>query len=289
MTLFDQRRIAWAILSRAALTTPRVVHGLLREHDVLKAAERLAAREYRSLFPTDLAATAEHDLLRIDRLGGRLLTRDDPQWPTALAGLDRIESFSPVALWQRGSRDLAALTERAVAVVGARAATEYGRHVADRVAGDLAADGWTIVSGGAFGIDAAAHTAALDHRGATVAVLAGGLHRLSPQGNAALLARVADTGLVASEYPPGVEPSRGQFLARNRIVAALAAAVVVCEAGIRSDTANTVDWAIDLGRPVAAVPGPIDSPSSRGCHEFIAEDRATLVTSADQVAALATG
>lgn len=116
-----------------------------------------------------------------------------------------------------------------------------------------------------------------------MAVLPCGLHRLFPQGNAGLLAEVEKTGLLVSEYPPGVEPNRNLFLGRNRIVAALAAGIVVCESGIRSGTANTVRWGNKLRRPVMAVPGPVDSAASRGCHEFIRTGHARLVTNAHDV------
>ncbi|MET8430600.1 DNA-processing protein DprA [Nocardia sp. NPDC004860] len=170
-----------------------------------------------------------------------------------------------------------------VAVVGARACTSYGQKVATSIASGLAAQGWTILRGGAFGIDAAAHQAALDAGWPTVAVLPAGLHRLFPHGNAHLLASVEETGLLVSEYPPGVEPSRPHFLERNRIVAALAAGIVVCEAGLRSGTANTVRWGNELHRAVAAVPGAIDSAASRSCHNFIRTGRAQLVVDAHDV------
>ncbi|MRH91565.1 DNA-protecting protein DprA [Nocardia sp. SYP-A9097] len=283
MTTTDERLLAWALLSRAALASPDTVRILLAAHGPVDAAERIVEDGVRSRFGPQTRVTAELDLERAQRAGGRLLTRDDPGWPAALNDLDTVEAHTPIALWTRGPGQLNLLTDRSIAVVGTRAPTSYGEKVARYVGMDLAAQGWTILSGGAFGIDAAAHAAALEAGRPTVAVLPCGLHRLFPQGNAALLAEIEKTGLLVSEYPPGVEPNRNLFLGRNRIVAALAAGIVVCESGIRSGTSNTVRWGNTLRRPVMAVPGPVDSAESRGCHEFIRTGQAQLVTTARDV------
>ncbi|BCN68358.1 hypothetical protein RE943_18310 [Prescottella equi] len=175
------------------------------------------------------------------------------------------------------------MAARSVAVVGTRAASSYGEHVTAEIVGDLAADGWTIVSGAAFGVDAAAHRAALGVGGLTVAVLACGVDRAYPAGHGRLLQQIARDGAVISEYPPGTSPARYRFLARNRLVAGLSEAVVVVEAGWRSGARNTATWGRRLGRPVLAVPGPVTSAASTGCHRMIREGEARLVSSAADV------
>ncbi|MDJ0109764.1 DNA-processing protein DprA, partial [Rhodococcus erythropolis] len=161
--------------------------------------------------------------------------------------------------------------------------TAYGEHVTAEIAGDLAVDGWTVISGAAFGIDGAAHRAALGVGGNTLAVLACGVDRAYPSGHARLLKQIASSGAVISEYPPGTTPAKFRFLARNRLVAALSDGVVVVEAGWRSGARNTANWARKLGRPVMAVPGPVTSASSTGCHRMIREGEAQLVSNAVDV------
>ena len=177
------------------------------------------------------------------------------------------------------------MAQRAAAVVGTRAATAYGEHVAADLAAGLAERDVAVVSGGAYGIDGAAHRAALAADGITVAVLAGGLDVPYPAGHSALLHRIGQHGLLLTEYPPGVRPARHRFLTRNRLVAAVAGAAVVVEAGLRSGAANTAAWARALGRVVAAVPGPVTSSASAGCHALL-RNGAELVTRADDVVEL---
>ncbi|MFG1795462.1 DNA-processing protein DprA [Nocardia sp. NPDC049149] len=234
--------------------------------------------------------TAERDLELMARIGGRVVTPDDPEWPAwRLLGLTQLEEGRdrdgavPLVLWVRGPRSLLESSERALAVVGSRCSSGYGNHVTGEIAGDLAAQGWTIVSGAAFGIDAMAHRAALAVDGATIAVLACGVDRPYPAQHDRLLAEIAETGLVVSEYPPGTTAHKHQFLARNRLVAALADGVLVIEAGLRSGARNTVKWARRLGRPALAVPGPVTSAASVGCHRMIREGEAVLVTRAEEV------
>ena len=190
-----------------------------------------------------------------------------------------------MALWVVGSARLDDMAQRAVAIVGTRACTAYGEHVAADLAAGLVERDVTVVSGGAYGIDGAAHRATLATDGFTVAVLAGGIDIPYPSGHAALLHRIGQDGLVVSEYPPGVRPARHRFLTRNRLVAALSGATVVVEAGARSGAANTAAWARGLGRPVCAVPGPITSAASVGCHALL-RDEANLVTRAADVVEL---
>jgi DNA processing protein len=182
----------------------------------------------------------------------------------------------------KGPGRLAALCERAVAVVGARAATGYGMHVAGELGAGLAERACTVVSGAAFGIDGAAHRGALCAAGPTVAVLACGADRAYPRAHETLLARIAATGLVVSEYPPGSVPGRHRFLVRNRLIAGLASGTVVVEAGLRSGATRTATDTASLGRPVMAVPGPITSGMSAGCHRLLREG-AVLVTRVEEV------
>jgi DNA processing protein len=191
----------------------------------------------------------------------------------------------PVALWVRGPVRLDELVDRSVAVVGSRASTAYGEHVAAELGYQLGERGWTVVSGGAFGIDAAAHRGALAAEAPTLAVLACGVDRPYPAAHGALFHRIAETGLVVSEWPPGCAPLRHRFLVRNRLIAALTRGTVVVEAAARSGAQATAQRARRLGREVLVVPGPVTSAMSVGCHELLREREvgATLVTSAAQV------
>jgi DNA processing protein len=220
------------------------------------------------------------DLEVAGRAGIRLLLPGDDQWP---AQLDDLGPAMPLLLWVDGDGDLAALTRRAVAVVGARACTAYGEHVAAELAAGLGDRGWTVVSGGAFGIDAAAHRGALAVDASTVAVLACGVDVAYPSAHDRLLAHIRSSGAVVSELPPGARPTRGRFLDRNRVIAALARGTVVVEAAARSGAKNTAGHAESLSRPVMAVPGPVTSAMSAGCHELIRVAGAALVTDAPDV------
>lgn len=206
-----------------------------------------------------------------DRLGGRLICPGDPEWPTTL---DDLGDRRPQALWARGPADLRFGCLRSVAVVGARAASSYGLRVAAELGAELAEAGWTVVSGGALGIDAAAHRGALAAAGSTVAVLANGVDVAYPPRNSALFAQLAKEALLISEWPPGTHPTRPRFLVRNRVIAALTAGVVVVEAEIRSGALNTAGHARRLGRTLMAVPGPVTSRSSVGCHMLLRDDPA---------------
>ncbi len=220
------------------------------------------------------------DLDHLGALGGTVLVPGDPGWP---AGADDLGVTAPMCLWVVGTRDLADLTRSGVAVIGARAASAYGEHVTSLLAGGLADAGRTVVSGGAFGIDAAAHRAALAASGRTVAVLAGGLDRPYPVGNARLLAAVAEAGALVAEVPPGSAPTRSRFLLRNRLIAALSGATVVVEAAWRSGALSTAAHAAGLLRPVGAVPGPVTSATSAGCHRLLREGHAICVTDVEEV------
>ena len=214
------------------------------------------------------------------RDGIRLVCPADPQWP---GRLDELGAARPYALWLRGQADLRQACLRSVAMVGSRAATGYGAHVAGEIAADLGERGWTVVSGGAYGIDAAAHRGALATGAVTIAVLACGVDYPYPAGHADLFATIAEHGLVISEWPPGRRPARLRFLVRNRTIAALSCGTVVVEAGERSGALNTARHAAQLGRPLMAVPGPVTSAQSAGCHRIIREWDATCVTRADHI------
>ncbi|ASD22408.1 DNA-protecting protein DprA [Cryobacterium sp. LW097] len=217
------------------------------------------------------------------RTGTALLLPNDPLWPRAVDDLGR---HAPLALWWRGQPDALAALRHSIALVGARAATGYGEHVAMEAAAGLVDRGLAIVSGAAYGIDGMAHRSALASNGATVAFLAGGVDRFYPSGHDALLTRIVEAGAVLSELPCGAPPTKWRFLQRNRLIAASSAATVVLEAGWRSGSLNTAGHAAALGRPLGAVPGPVTSPTSAGCHRLLRDYDAICVTSAADMAEL---
>ncbi|OMC20821.1 DNA-processing protein DprA [Mycobacterium sp. SP-6446] len=285
---------AWAYLSRVAEPPCPELAALVRCVGPQEAADRVRrglvnddlARHTEARREIDLAAA---DLELLARRGGRLITPDDDEWPLAFAAFGgagaRPRGGPPMVLWALGPARLDEVSCRAAAVVGTRAATTYGEHVAADLAAGLVERDVAVVSGGAYGIDGAAHRAALAADGVTVAVLAGGLDVPYPAGHSALLHRIGQHGLLFTEYPPGVRPARYRFLTRNRLVAAVAGAVVVVEAGLRSGAANTAAWARALGRVVAAVPGPVTSSASAGCHALL-RNGGELVTRADDIVEL---
>ncbi|POH61941.1 DNA-protecting protein DprA [Cryobacterium zongtaii] len=217
------------------------------------------------------------------RTGTALLLPSDPLWPGAVDDLGR---HAPLALWWRGQPDALAALRHSIALVGARAATGYGEHVAMEAAAGLVDRGLAIVSGAAYGIDGMAHRSALASNGTTVAFLAGGVDRFYPSGHDALLTRIVEAGAVLSELPCGAPPTKWRFLQRNRLIAASSAATVVLEAGWRSGSLNTAGHAAALGRPLGAVPGPVTSPTSAGCHRLLRDYDAICVTSAAEMAEL---
>lgn len=194
---------------------------------------------------------------------------------------------APYVLWVKGTDSLLAGTaaER-FTITGARAATGYGMQVAGELASDLARDKRVLVAGGAYGIDGAVHRAALAVAGHTVAVLAGGVDRLYPTGHRELLERVGEVGLLVSELPPGAAPTRGRFLARARIEAALSGSTTIVEAGYRSGSLRVAEQARDLGRAVGAVPGPVTSAASAGPHRLLRDGIARIVTDAQELRSL---
>lgn len=297
--LDDPALRAWAYLSRVAEPPCAELAALVAHVGPVEAAERVR----RGLVDDDVARRTEArreidrgaaDLELLARRGGRLITPDDDEWPLLAFAAFRggaprpggaAAMVAPMALWAHGPVRLDEVAHRAAAVVGTRASTTYGEHVAGELAAGLAQREVAVVSGGAYGIDGAAHRAALDCDGVTVAVLASGLDVPYPSGHTALLHRIGQDGLLFTEYAPGIRPARHRFLTRNRLVAAVVGAAVVVEAGLRSGAANTAAWARALGRVVAAVPGPVTSSASAGCHALL-RNGAELVTRADHVVEL---
>jgi len=222
-------------------------------------------------------------LQQAHRVGARLLLPHDQMWPRSI---DDLGAHAPLALWWRGTPAALAGLDNSLALVGARAATGYGEHVAMEASAGLVDRGFTIVSGAAYGIDGMAHRAALASDGLTVAFLAGGVDRFYPSGHDALLTRIAVDGAVLSELPCGAAPTKWRFLQRNRLIAASSLATIVLEAGWRSGSLNTAGHAAALGRPLGAVPGPVTSPTSAGCHRLIREFDAVCVTTPAEMAEL---
>lgn len=284
---------AWNVISgtsgvnskqQQALEDAVVSHGKslsgVSGYSLAKAAQRWAVR----------AAVADpaRDWARARRQGFWVCIPEDSDWPQAL---DDLQETAPVCLWGRGNREVLGQIQHSVAVVGSRDCSAYGRAVTFDIAGALASRGWTVLSGGAFGVDAAAHQAALaTGSGAlpTVAVMAGGVDRLYPKGNQELLHQIVQRGLVLSESPPGTVPARFRFLDRNRLIAALSKATVVTESRWRSGAQSTAHHAAGLSRVVAAVPGSVQSATSAGCHRLIKEATAVLVTDISDVMELIT-
>ena len=306
----DDVLVARAYLARVAEAGSIPVSAFIDEHGPVIGAELIRS----GAVPTEIAAATvarrtsadgEADLTAGARHGLRFVVPESSDWPhfafaplyaaqrrrwqTYLGGARSVryggEPTVPIGLWVGGSLPLEELGLRSVAVVGARAATAYGEHCAGDFGYGLARAGVTVVSGGAFGIDACAHRGALAADGATVLVSAGGLDRPYPSAHRDLFDRVREAGLLVSESPPGAAPQKHRFLSRNRVIAGLSSATVVIEAAPRSGALNTAAHCTVLDRPVLAVPGPVTSTMSAGCHDLIrrTENPARLVTSVDDI------
>ena len=274
-------RLARAAWSRVAEPGDEQAYAFVAEHGPGPAMAALLAGQvdvarWRVRLP---ALDPARELRAVERLGGRLVIPSDPQWPRVL---DDLGPARPFCLWARGPLDLRAVSGSAVAIVGCRAATSYGEHVAAELGSGCAEHGVTVVSGAAYGIDGAAHRGALSATGPTVAVLACGVDRAYPKGHEQLISRITQVGAVITEAPPGSAPTRWRFLERNRLIAALAEATVVVEAAWRSGALGTANRALGLNRTVCAVPGPVTSPASTGCHALI-RDGAVCVTEAAEI------
>jgi DNA processing protein len=299
--MLDEESYARAALTYLAEPADQWLNGLILAHGATRTLE--AIRSGRLPDPSGdfpkpqftqraLQHSMERWRMRLDELptpaevialrqsGIRLICPGDPEWPEQLADLGLEQ---PYALWLRGSADLRFNCLLSVAVVGSRAATAYGSYVAAELAASVAARGWAVISGAAFGVDASAHRGALGADGVTVAVLACGVDVPYPVGHTELLESIAAQGVIVSEWPPGRTVNRLRFLVRNRVIAALATGTLVVEAGERSGAVNTARHARDLGRRLMAVPGPVTSDQSAGCHRIIRDWQATLVTTAAEV------
>jgi len=285
---------AWAYLSRVVEPPCAELAALVGRVGPVEAAERVRRGEVGDALAQRTEARREidraaEDLELLARRGARLITPGDDEWPTMAfaafggAAAAKPQGRPPLVLWALGPVRLDETAQRAAAIVGTRAATSYGELVATDLADGLVEHDVAVISGGAYGIDGAAHRAALAAEGVTVAVLAGGLNIPYPAGHSALLHRIGGGGLLVTEYPPGVRPARHRFLTRNRLVAAFAGAAVVVEAGLRSGAANTAAWARALGRVVGAVPGPVTSSASTGCHALLREGAEVVTRAADIV------
>ncbi len=280
----DAQRLARVALARA--------YGPEHQRIAVEVGRRGAAAVWDEVRQDHPGVDPRRDLDAASRAGARLVCPEDPEWPVELDALDRVRDEgdgsavgAPLCLWVRGAADLRDVAARSIAVVGCRAATSYGLHQAGEIAFAMAEQGWAIVSGAAFGVDAAAHRGALAGGGATVAVLAGGVDVPYPAAHVDLLAEITRTGALVSEVAPGTPPYRRRFLTRNRVIAALSRGTVIVEAGLRSGALNTVAHARRLGRQVMAVPGPVTSAMSAGCHRLLRDfrEQTVLVTGADDI------
>ncbi|MFE9809588.1 DNA-processing protein DprA [Streptomyces sp. NPDC005227] len=288
----DDERRARVTLSRAVEPGDEVCGRWIREIGAPEALRWLSGgdRQPRGMTDTRWAglraraerADPEGDLVRAREAGVRFVCPGDSEWP---AQLDDLGDGRPLGLWVRGLSSLRIWALRSVAVVGARACTEYGAHMAATLGAGLAERGWVVVSGGAYGVDGAAHRGALGAGGATVAVLACGVDRPYPRGHTQLITRIAEQGLVIGELPPGEHPTPSRFILRNRVIAALTRGTVVVEAAYRSGALVTARAAQRLGRFTMGVPGPATSSLSAGVHELL-RGEAVLVTDAAEVAEL---
>ncbi|GAB3633469.1 DNA-processing protein DprA [Microbacterium shaanxiense] len=281
-------RVSWGVIAEPGDGVAGALIARLGAVDALRVAlddsrfalsDRVIGEAQRRWRPRARQRDVVRSLQGAHEVGARLLLPGDPEWPEAI---DDLGEHAPVLLWVRGDVGRLSMTER-VSIVGARAASAYGESVASEFAGDLAASGTLVVSGGAYGIDGAAHRAALGVGGGTVAFLAGGVDRAYPAGHQQLFERIRSTGAMVSELPCGAAPTKWRFLARNRLIAALGMATVVVEAGWRSGSLNTAGHAAALGRPLGAVPGPVTSAASAGCHRLLREYDARCVTSTEEV------
>lgn len=306
MSATDPDRLAYVALAHLVEPGRRDLGILVRQEGAPSALRRLIAGQVgdklRQVAEPRLARIAPRGevteallhaaqaTVRADRLGVELLTPLDEGWPHQLGDLVRIsrdngtaidrDTDPPLCLWVRGAEPLADACDRSVSVIGARAATAYGEHMATELAYGLAQRGWTVVSGGAFGIDAAAHRGALAAGGVTIGILACGVDRPYPLSLSGMFERIVDAGgLLLSEWPPGSDPHRARFLVRNRVIAALTRGTVMVEAAKRSGARATLHRALRLGRPALVVPGPATSEASVGCHEELREEGTRLVAS----------
>ncbi|MBF4571062.1 DNA-protecting protein DprA [Herbiconiux sp. VKM Ac-1786] len=273
----------WLAALGAEVSDPDQAGGRIEHEGVTAEVVGAALERWR---PRVVSRVVVGSLRSAARFEARLLTPEHPLWPEGCRDLDL---HAPHALWVRGNVRAVDHPGGGIAIVGSRDATNYGEHVAMELSAGVSDRGFSVVSGGAYGIDGMAHRAALVSSGTTVAFLAGGVDRLYPAAHHDLLLRIAARGAVVSELPCGASPTKWRFLQRNRLIAAITRATVVVEAGHRSGSLNTAGHAAALGRPLGAVPGPVTSVTSAGCHRLLREYDATCVTSPADVVELVLG
>jgi DNA protecting protein DprA len=229
--------------------------------------------KYERLISSLRGITGDQVLSEIDKHQARLLTPIDQDWPVQVNDL----AAPPIGLIVKGN--VSALHQRSLAIVGTRNPTSYGARIAGDFAAGFADREWAIVSGGAYGIDSYAHKGALIAEGVTVAVIASGIDINYPAGNSRLFAEICESGVMVTESMPGQRALPHRFLTRNRLIASISKATLVVEAAFRSGSLRTARDAAEMFRPVMAIPGPINSPTSEGCHRLIGERAAEIVTS----------
>lgn len=245
----------------------------ISEFGCLEVVKRIESGIYKKESDRIRACNGEALLRSCESNGIEFLTPESEHWPKSFEDL----ASAPIALTFKGNPTL--LNSKSLAIVGSRNPTQYGIRIASDFSAGFVDRNWCIVSGGAYGIDAAAHKGALIAEGETVAVLATGLDIIYPAGNQKLFSEIAETGLLISEFAPGVHALPARFLTRNRLIAAISNATLIVEAAFRSGSLRTARDAAEMLRPVMAIPGPINSPLSEGCHRLIGERAAEIVTS----------
>lgn len=287
MTITDDAR-ARLFLLRATEPPAPAVQGYVAAHGPVEAVEHIRAGTAPAPVLAEITRphpSLDRDMDAVESGNARLVTPEDDAWPLGrLHGLSSRGLGAPLALWVRGSASLSELTGTAVTLTGTRAPSQYGSTIAADLAYGLAHAGVTVVSGGAFGVDASAHRGALAGGGPTVVVLPCGVDLDHPSAHACLFAEIVrNGGLLVSEYPLGVVPVRMRFAARCRLLAALTAATVIVEAGLRSGALATARVARQLGRRVYGVPGPITSAASAGVNELLRTGDATAISSVGHI------
>ena len=256
------------------------VHGPISLRDRIRTGRYADSKHSAVRISERLESLAGADVLEeILRARGEFLTPECSDWPEQLNDLASI----PIGLIITGNRENLERLNQSISIVGTRNPTNYGATIASDFAAGFVDRDWAVISGGAYGIDAAAHRGALLAEGVTCAVLAGGISKNYPSGHERLFEEITHDGLMISEVMPQVPAIPVRFLTRNRIIAALSKGTIVVEAAFRSGSLRTARDAAEIFRPVMAVPGPINSPTSEGCHRLIGERCAELVTSVPDI------
>jgi len=247
----------------------RIISGnyYLKQQEILKLQQQITQRQVKDLE------------LEISKAGGVFITPEDNDWPISLADL----ATPPIGLVIAGDRSVLLKLDKSISIVGSRQPTNYGLQLSYSLASQASLAQLVVVSGGAYGIDTASHQGALSVGGLSIAVLAGGISRLYPLENQKLFKDITKSGLLISEVMPNTESKPYRFLIRNRLIAALSRSTVVVEAKFISGSIRTARDAAEIFRPVFAIPGPVTSPLSEGCHRLIAERVADIATSLDEI------